>query len=642
MESAAGVEKGAILGQRKEIKKRGREIVKSHYFLLFFLALVMILFGREYSLATAGWGESVNGAAIQEDSVESLLDKVNAITKITGGNDTVLTDIMSGRLFEGERKSLQISKLLKDTGEDNPVLGRTNGILAQMVNGIVSERFSVMFGNTVYSIVHSEEAVAVAFIVLSFIWYTFVFVFIKNVYTAVYCRMFLEARCYEKVSPLDALHFAAVRRWFRASMTMLISELMLMLWSLTIVGGFIKRFSYAAVPYIVAENPDLKGLESITLSRKMMDGHKMELLLFELSMIGWTVLGIVTFGVSEIGWGVAYRSASKAEFYARIREDAIRRKVEGWEKLNDPYLFEKADRILLYETYFDVVDEITVLHENRVELKGARKAAAEWLGIWLGTLDEKKKYDEIEGREYTIRHLKLCMEGQAYPHWLNPLWRKREITRYHNFSFLNNYSIWTVFLLFISFSFLGWSWEVALHYMQTGALANRGTLLGPWLPIYGAGGVVVLMLCSRFRRQPVAEFFLSIVLCGCLEYFSGWYLETKFHQRWWSYDGYFLNLHGRICAEGLLVFGVGCCIVVYLIAPVFDFMLSKVKKEILIPICVVLAVLFGADQIHAMFHPNMAEGAVEGKKAELTVKAEGSVGRSAAETETEAHTEAEL
>ena len=35
---------------------------------------------------------------------------------------------------------------------------------------------------------------------------------------------------------------------------------------------------------------------------------------------------------------------------------------------------------------------------------------------------------------------------------------------------------------------------------------------------------------SRFRKKPVVEFFTAIILCGILEYFSGWYLEMKFHQ----------------------------------------------------------------------------------------------------------------
>jgi uncharacterized membrane protein len=166
-------------------------------------------------------------------------------------------------------------------------------------------------------------------------------------------------------------------------------------------------------------------------------------------------------------------------------------------------------------------------------------------------------------------------------------------------------------ILFIAFCFAGWSWEVALHLIQTGQFANRGTLHGPWLPIYGTGGVLVLILCSRFRKQPVLEFFTAILLCGILEYTSGWYLETRYHQRWWSYDGYFLNLHGRICAEGLLVFGVGCCVVVYLIAPIFDYILSRAKTSVLIGTALVLAVVFNTDVIYSSAHPNMAEGAIE-------------------------------
>ena len=183
---------------------------------------------------------------------------------------------------------------------------------------------------------------------------------------------------------------------------------------------------------------------------------------------------------------------------------------------------------------------------------------------------------------------------------------------YERLHFPNGEKIfWTLFLLFILFAFVGWSWEVALHFMQHGEFVNRGTLHGPWLPIYGTGGLIALIMCSRFRKNPVAEFFIATTLCGVLEYFSGWYLETVYHQRWWSYDGYFLNLHGRICAEGLLVFGVGCCLVVYLIAPLFDFMLSKVPTKIVLVVAAVLGVAFGADALYSRSNPNMAAGAIE-------------------------------
>ena len=62
------------------------------------------------------------------------------------------------------------------------------------------------------------------------------------------------------------------------------------LWCVTIVGIAVKRYSYYLVPYIAAENPSMKANEAITLSRKMMAGHKWECFVFELSFIGWQIL----------------------------------------------------------------------------------------------------------------------------------------------------------------------------------------------------------------------------------------------------------------------------------------------------------------------------------------------------------------
>ena len=122
-----------------------------------------------------------------------------------------------------------------------------------------------------------------------------------------------------------------------------------------------------------------------------MDGHKMELFLFDLSMIGWVLLSVITLGISDMVYGAAYRIACRTEFYVKVREDAMARGVEGVERLDDTYLYTKADRILLYETYFEVVDEITLIHENRVELTGGCRRSVRWFGVWLGNPEKKKR-----------------------------------------------------------------------------------------------------------------------------------------------------------------------------------------------------------------------------------------------------------
>ena len=48
---------------------------------------------------------------------------------------------------------------------------------------------------------------------------------------------------------------------------------------------------------------------------------------------------------------------------------------------------------------------------------------------------------------------------------------------------------------------------------------------------------------------------------------------------WWNYTGYFLNLQGRICAEGVIVFGLGGCAMIYLLAPLFDEIFKRIPKR---------------------------------------------------------------
>ena len=605
------MQKNAILKQRKELKRKSHAIVKSHYFVLVFLMLLLTLFGTEFRGSLSGWGETSEEKNTDLNDPGSVFDDL----EIVSGED-VFSAITAGRIAEGVRGSERLEQMFQEEGTASKALGRTNGVLAQLVNAVGSGRLFARLAQTIQTITHSDEAVSVIFVIGSFLWYALIFIFLKNVLSAVVRRVFLQARVYSSVSVTDITFFAAVKKWIHACWVMLVQYVFYCLWTLTIVGALIKRYSYWAVPYIVAENPAIGAKDAINLSRKMMYGHKLELFKYEMTLLGWILLGAVTFGISDLVYGNAYRMACYSEFYGKIREHAKEEELEGSDLLNDPFLFEAADRILLYETYFDVVDEITVLHENRIELTGWRKKVADWFGIWFGSLKKKKAYDAQEGRSFAVERYRLCMDGKAYPNWLSPLWIKRKMEDRAHFTYLRNYTVWTLFLLFVAFCFVGWSWEVSLHFMQTGQFANRGTLHGPWLPIYGTGGIIVLILCSRFRKKPVVEFFVSILLCGVLEYFSGWYLEMRYHQRWWSYDGYFLNLHGRICAEGLLVFGVGCCTVVYLVAPLFDHLLSMIKEKVLIGIALALAIVYGADVIYSGQHPNMAEGAVEEIAAE--------------------------
>lgn len=199
------------------------------------------------------------------------------------------------------------------------------------------------------------------------------------------------------------------------------------------------------------------------------------------------------------------------------------------------------------------------------------------------------------------------IEKYVFSTRVSAVWKKLKL------DYNRDYSIHSLILLFFTFSFMGWVWEVLLHLYEDGMFVNRGVMHGPWLPIYGCGGVLVIVFLRKFADRPALTFVLTVIFCGILEYATATFLwETK-HEMWWEYTGYFLNLKGRICAEGLLLFGIGGMAFIYIIGPLFDNIFRKIPHNKMVAICCVLAVFFGADVIYSSIKPNTGAGITDYK-----------------------------
>ncbi|MBR1639877.1 MAG: putative ABC transporter permease [Treponema sp.] len=112
------------------------------------------------------------------------------------------------------------------------------------------------------------------------------------------------------------------------------------------------------------------------------------------------------------------------------------------------------------------------------------------------------------------------------------------------------------FLIFIMFSFFGWCSEVLyVGIFFEHKFVNRGFLHGPLCPVYGFGGVVILLLPKELYSTWIPLFFASMILCTIVEYFVSWIMEKTFHTRWWDYSHYKLNINGRVCALNSVLFG---------------------------------------------------------------------------------------
>lgn len=100
----------------------------------------------------------------------------------------------------------------------------------------------------------------------------------------------------------------------------LLRAVFICLWSLLlIIPGFIKLYAYAMTAYIAEDNPELGPKECLDQSQAMMQGHKMELFILDLSYIGWILLGFVSFGIGFL-WISPWMEMAHIRFYEELKE----------------------------------------------------------------------------------------------------------------------------------------------------------------------------------------------------------------------------------------------------------------------------------------------------------------------------------
>lgn len=605
---------------RKGMKVAAKKAQRKHYWMIVAICLFASVFGVAYTSSTLSVSTNISISTPQtEDSTQS--------------NDMydVLQDLAVGNENDAREKVKQNQEQIVNNDTD-ATFGRRRGVIASLLNSFASGSMVIAVADAINSVTHNGGVSIAVPVILSLAVYIFVWLFIQETYRIVMARMLLEGRSYNKLPASRFFYPIHTRKWPRMAWTMFVENVFLFLWSLTmflwsltIVGFFIKQYSYRMVPYIVAENPNIEALDAIRLSRRMMKGHKWECFVADCSFLGWYLLNLITFGLSGIFYSNGYNAAFFAEYYVYVRSMAKTTGIAGSEMLNDEYLYFKADPQTLHTTYADVAQSVAQLEQNLVPAPkphGFTGFLSEWLGIRILHASAVNRYEEYREDLHQMQIGENILNGSIYPGRLAPAPMPFKFRESRTISADHSYSLVNLIMMFFIFCFVGWVWEVSLAFISEDMFVNRGTLHGPWLPIYGTGGVIILVLLKKLREKPALEFVAAMVLCGCLEYFSSWYLEmTHDGQRWWDYTGYFLNINGRICAEGLLTFGLGGLAIVYLLAPALDNLLSRIDARKLGIVAAVLLVLYCADQVYSAQHPNVGAGITDYKGSDTSLEA---------------------
>lgn len=149
--------------------------------------------------------------------------------------------------------------------------------------------------------------------------------------------------------------------------------------------------------------------------------------------------------------------------------------------------------------------------------------------------------------------------------------------------------------LFFGYSFFGWCFESTYVSVMEKHLVNRGFIRGPFLPLYGAGGIMMLVASKPFYDNIFLVFIAGCVGATVLEYVTGVLMEALFNVRYWDYSHKKFNFQGHVCLESTIVWGV-CTVVFthYLQIPI-EKLIFSIPYNVMTVFVVVETVFFSAD-----------------------------------------------
>ncbi|MBQ9019478.1 MAG: putative ABC transporter permease [Bacilli bacterium] len=153
------------------------------------------------------------------------------------------------------------------------------------------------------------------------------------------------------------------------------------------------------------------------------------------------------------------------------------------------------------------------------------------------------------------------------------------------------YKFMFLFLQFFFYSVLGFIIEIISCTLVTKKITfSRGYLLGPYIPIFGFGAIIMVNFLDKYKDDLLILFILSMIVCCLVEYFTSLLLEKIFKLRWWDYSHESFNVNGRICLKNGVLFGLGGLVITKYFNPLLLMFLNAFSMKTII---IVGSILFG-------------------------------------------------
>lgn len=156
-----------------------------------------------------------------------------------------------------------------------------------------------------------------------------------------------------------------------------------------------------------------------------------------------------------------------------------------------------------------------------------------------------------------------------------------------------HYTIIQWLFFFYFYSFFGWCFESTYVSLKSRKLTNRGFMRGPFLPLYGSGAIMMLVVSAPFQDSVILTYIAGVIGATVLEYVTGVTMEALFKVRYWDYSKNKFNFQGHICLGSSLAWGIlTIAMTEYIHVPIEKFVLSVPNQALTIVTYVLTAGIF--------------------------------------------------
>lgn len=148
---------------------------------------------------------------------------------------------------------------------------------------------------------------------------------------------------------------------------------------------------------------------------------------------------------------------------------------------------------------------------------------------------------------------------------------------------------------FYIYCFFGWCFESAYVSLKSRKLVNRGFMRGPFLPLYGSGAIMMLVVSMPFQDNVVLTYIAGVIGATALEYVTGVTMEALFKVRYWDYSNQPFNYQGQICLSSSVAWGFLTILMTRVIHKPIEQFVMMIPGSILFPVTMMLTVYIVVD-----------------------------------------------